>query len=154
MTSARSPSDEARSRGPSIQVCQSRSARAPRARWAMITMPIRAKARPAKNSLPITPPVKASGPVDAGEPGSLGRTNDSPRTVAPGSVVVVVEQDSPVHGAAVVVVVWATVVVVVQLGPVHGADVVVVVFGTVVGVDWQPLCAGLVLPMPLLPSHS
>ena len=25
--------------------------------------------------------------------------------------------------------------------------------GDTVG-DWQPLCAGLVLPMPLLPSHS
>ena len=28
------------------------------------------------------------------------------------------------------------------------------VFGTVVLVLWHPLCAGLVVPMPLLPSHS
>src|SRR5947209_1693101 len=111
----------------------------------MITMPIRASARPAKNSLTTKVTVKDSGEV---EPGSLGRVKFSPSTVAPDVVVVVqlspvqgtvvvVGHDSLVHGAAVVVVVCGTVVVVVQLGPVHGA-VVVVVWGTVVVVSWQP----------------
>ena len=148
-------------------VDQSRSTRMPRARWAMITMPISAMAKPATNSLPTTPPVNASG---ADAPGAFGRVNDSPRTVAPdvvvvaqlspvhGATVVVVGQPSPVHGAAVVVVVLGTVVVVVQSLPLplplpvsHGS-VVVVVCGMVV--DEQPLWAGFVLAMPLLPSHS
>jgi hypothetical protein len=67
-----------------------------------------------------------------------------------GATVVVVGHASPVQGAAVVVVVLGTVVVVVGHPCVVQGGVIVVV----VVVGWQPLWAGLVFPMPLLPSHS
>ena len=100
------------------------------------------------------PPVKAKGLVLP-----LGRLNCSPSTevgavvvvVSPGAVVVV-EQLGPVHGTTVVVVDGSVVVVVEQLGPVHGTRVVVV-DGSVVVVE-HPLWAGLVRPIPWLPSHS
>jgi hypothetical protein len=117
-------------------------------------MPSIRMATPDQNRRAKGPPVKANGPVDVC---ALGRVKFSPKTlvgavvvVLPGTVVVVHAADVVVvlsHGTDEVVVVSCGTVVVVEPG-----FVVVVVDGSVVGE--QPEWAGLVLPMPLLPSHS